>query len=131
MVILTLMMGFYNPHKLYCYKHCLLQHSWLHQCMHGSRKFYQRGSNFDNVFLVDEGRENPTLYLSDFSGGGVQTPCSPSGSAYANGQITKPMKTCLFFRCLLPFLCIVAFQNGTPVFCLKLRVREPTVAYFS
>ena len=28
-------------------------------------------------------------------------------------------------------LCIVAFQNGTPVFCLKLRVREPTVAYFS
>ena len=29
------------------------------------------------------------------------------------------------------YLCIVAFQNGTPVFGLKLRVREPTAAYFS
>ena len=31
-------------------------------CMRGSRKFYQRGSNFDNVFfsfLVDEGRADP------------------------------------------------------------------------
>ena len=32
---------------------------------------------------------------------------------------------------LVAFLCIVAFKNGIPVFCLKLRVREPTLAYFS
>ena len=27
--------------------------------MRGSRLFFQRGFNFDNVFLVDEGREDP------------------------------------------------------------------------
>ena len=27
--------------------------------MHGSRKFCQRESNFDVVFLVDEGRDDP------------------------------------------------------------------------
>ena len=33
--------------------------------MRGSRKFCQRGSNFDNVFLkVDEGREDPSPTLS-------------------------------------------------------------------
>ena len=29
------------------------------------------------------------------------------------------------------YLCLVAFQNGTPVFWVKLRVRETTAAYFS
>ena len=28
------------------------------------------------------------------------------------------------------YLCIVAFQNGTPVFCLKLRVRESLQPYY-
>ena len=35
--------------------------------MCGSRKFCQRGgggSNFDNVFLVDEGREDPNTTIS-------------------------------------------------------------------
>ena len=32
--------------------------------MRGSRKFCQRGSNFDNVFLVDEGREDPSNTIS-------------------------------------------------------------------
>ena len=32
--------------------------------MRGSRKFYQRGSNFDNIFLVDEGREDPNRLIS-------------------------------------------------------------------
>ena len=37
--------------------------------MSGSRKFCQRGSNFDNVFfffffLVDEGREDPSTTIS-------------------------------------------------------------------
>ena len=27
--------------------------------MRGSRKFSQRGSNLDKVFIVDEGREDP------------------------------------------------------------------------
>ena len=27
--------------------------------MRGSKKFCQRGSDFDNFFLVDEGREDP------------------------------------------------------------------------
>ena len=31
--------------------------------MHGSRKFCQRGSNFDKVFLVDEGREDPSTTI--------------------------------------------------------------------
>ena len=30
--------------------------------MRGSRKFCQRGSNFDNVFIVDEGRDNPKYH---------------------------------------------------------------------
>ena len=29
--------------------------------MGGSRKFYQRGSKFDNVLLVDEGIEDPNI----------------------------------------------------------------------
>ena len=29
------------------------------------------------------------------------------------------------------FMCIVAFQNGTLVYALKLRVQEPATAYFS
>ena len=33
--------------------------------MSGSRKFCQRGSNFDGFFfLVDEGRENPSTTMS-------------------------------------------------------------------
>ena len=32
--------------------------------MRGSRKFYQRGSSFDNAFLVDEGREDPNTAIS-------------------------------------------------------------------
>ena len=32
--------------------------------MCGSRKFCQRGSNFDNVFLVDEGRAGPSTTIS-------------------------------------------------------------------
>ena len=32
--------------------------------MHGSRKFYQMGSNSDNVFLVDDGGKNPNTTLS-------------------------------------------------------------------
>ena len=32
--------------------------------MHGSRKFCQRGSNFDNVFLVDEGWVDPNSTIS-------------------------------------------------------------------
>ena len=28
-------------------------------CMRGFRKFYQRGSNFDNFLLVGEGRKAP------------------------------------------------------------------------
>ena len=33
--------------------------------MHGSREFYQRGSNFDNVFfLVDEGIEDPNTTIN-------------------------------------------------------------------
>ena len=37
--------------------------------MRGSKKFYQRGSNFDNdlnkIFLVDEGREDPNTTMSE------------------------------------------------------------------
>ena len=36
----------------------------LYRYMCGSRKFCQRESNFDNVFLVDEGRENPSATIS-------------------------------------------------------------------
>ena len=32
--------------------------------MRGSRKFCQRGFNFDNVFLVNEGREGPSTTIS-------------------------------------------------------------------
>ena len=32
--------------------------------MRGSRKFCQRGSNLDNFFLDDEGREGPNTTLS-------------------------------------------------------------------
>ena len=32
--------------------------------MRGSRKFCQRGSSFDNVFFVEEGREDPNTTLS-------------------------------------------------------------------
>ena len=32
--------------------------------MRGSRKLGQRGSNFDNVFLVDKGREDPNATIS-------------------------------------------------------------------
>ena len=32
--------------------------------MHISRKFGQRGSNFDNVFSVDERREDPNTTIS-------------------------------------------------------------------
>ena len=32
--------------------------------MPGSSKFCQRGSNFDNNFLVDDGREDPSTTLS-------------------------------------------------------------------
>ena len=32
--------------------------------MHGSRKFCQRGSKFDNVFLVDEGIEDPNTAIN-------------------------------------------------------------------
>ena len=40
--------------------------------MRGSRKFCQRGSNFDNVFLfflhvIDEGREDPITTISGLS----------------------------------------------------------------
>ena len=35
--------------------------------MRGSRKFYQRGSNFDNIFLVDKGREDPSTTISGLS----------------------------------------------------------------
>ena len=36
--------------------------------MRGSRKFCQRGSNFDNiVFLVDKGREDPSTTISGLS----------------------------------------------------------------
>ena len=31
--------------------------------MRGSRKFFQRGSNFDYIFLVDEGREGPNTTI--------------------------------------------------------------------
>ena len=37
-------------------------HLLLTQYMHRSRKFYQRGSNYDdNHILVDEGREDPKV----------------------------------------------------------------------
>ena len=32
--------------------------------MHGSRKFCQRGSIFDKIFLVDEGLEDPNTALN-------------------------------------------------------------------
>ena len=32
--------------------------------MRGSRKFCERGSNFDSDFLVDEGREDPNTAIS-------------------------------------------------------------------
>ena len=32
--------------------------------MHGSRKFCQRGFNFDNIFKVDEGCEDPNTTIS-------------------------------------------------------------------
>ena len=32
--------------------------------MRGSRKFCQRGSNFENVFLVDEGCDEPNTTIS-------------------------------------------------------------------
>ena len=35
--------------------------------MRGSRKFCQRGSNFDNIFLVDKGREDPSTTISGLS----------------------------------------------------------------
>ena len=35
--------------------------------MRGSRKFCQRGSNLDIVFLVDEGREDPSTTISGLS----------------------------------------------------------------
>ena len=82
--------------------------------MCGSRKFYQRGSNFDVVVFSDDRREDPNItkrgpmmaqhrmlawllwdfqgirtsiakrpYIFYFSGGGgVQTPCPPSGSSH-------------------------------------------------
>ena len=47
--------------------------------MRGSRKFCQRGSNFDNVFcfifLVDEGREDPSTTISGPSLNGVSLAC--------------------------------------------------------
>ena len=38
----------------------------IHTCyfMRGSRKFCQRGSNFDNIFLIDEGREDLNTTIS-------------------------------------------------------------------
>ena len=43
--------------------------------MRGSRKFFQRGSNFDNVFFkVDEGREDPSPTLSGPSSAASETP---------------------------------------------------------
>ena len=35
--------------------------------MRGSRKFCQRGSNFDNIFLVDKWREDPSTTISGLS----------------------------------------------------------------
>ena len=35
--------------------------------MQGSRKFCQRGSNFDNIFLVDRGREDQSTTISGLS----------------------------------------------------------------
>ena len=35
--------------------------------MRGSRKFCQRGPNFDVIFLVDEGREDPSTTISGSS----------------------------------------------------------------
>ena len=39
----------------------------LRVAMRGSRKFCQRGSNFDNIFLVDKGREDPSTTISGLS----------------------------------------------------------------
>ena len=36
----------------------------IQSSMRGSRKFCQRGSYFDKVFLVDEGREDPNTTIS-------------------------------------------------------------------
>ena len=45
--------------------------SW--DCMRGSRKFCQWGSNFDNVFFVDEGREDPSNTIRGSSLGASET----------------------------------------------------------
>ena len=37
------------------------------ESMHGSRTFCQRGSNFDNVLLCDEGREDPNTTINGSS----------------------------------------------------------------
>ena len=46
---------------------CLRHLSHTGVAMRGSRKFCQRGSNFDNVFLVDEGREDQNTTISGVS----------------------------------------------------------------
>ena len=42
--------------------HVLFYYSYLVVIMRGSRKFCQRGSNFDNVFF-DEGRKDPSTTI--------------------------------------------------------------------
>ena len=63
----------------------------LHLCMRGSKKICQRGSNFDNVFLVDEGREDPSTTISGPSSARQRNafygPLPPSGSAHALSDI--------------------------------------------
>ena len=50
--------------KLHASK-CLRQsNTCLFVYMRGSRKFCQRGSKFDNVFLVDEGIEDPNITIN-------------------------------------------------------------------
>ena len=42
--------------------------------MRGSRKFCQRGSKFDNIFLVDEGKEDPNTAINRHHRPASETP---------------------------------------------------------
>ena len=68
--------------------------------MRGSRKFCQMGSNFDNFFfVVDEGREDPSIPISGPSSARQQNAfkvafcwCADDGSTLNAGWLKKNLK---------------------------------------
>ena len=91
--------------------------------MRGSRKFCQRGSNFDTFFLVDEGREDPSTTVSGpssahqknaikwrFAGVPMMADDGPTLNAGLVAVIVQGIRTCIARK---PYIFVIYQGEGS------------------